>query len=220
MEIVQQDLYQNMDIIQRHYQVINNSLKNIHEKEKEAYTARSKFQEFIVWRQKLNVPGIAPFSQFEQIKGEMALKVWETNLEESKRLAREAKEACLNTLSAVDLEMIEIDVSGIHDTLGQIEIEKSKENLKKSRENVQNDIQQVNHVDLQMINDLLVKPSLQHQITQQAVVKIQEKLPLVHKKVFSFELNENVEPSKFVVALMELHAQFKDQKKPSTSTRK
>jgi hypothetical protein len=56
METVQQDLYQNMDIIQRHYQVINNSLKNIHEKEKESYTSKSKFQEFIVWRQKLNVP--------------------------------------------------------------------------------------------------------------------------------------------------------------------
>jgi hypothetical protein len=160
------------------------------------------------------------FSQFEQIKGEMALKVWENNLEESKRLAREEKEACLNSLSVVDLEMVEIDVSGIHDTLGQIEIEKSKENLKKNRENVQNVILQVNHVDLRIVNDLLVKPSLQHQITQQAVVKIQEKLPLVHKKDFSFELNANVEPSKFVIALMELHAQFKDQKKPSTSTRK
>jgi hypothetical protein len=64
-----------------------------------------------------------------------------------------------------------------------------------------------------MINDLLVKLSLQHHITQQEVVKIQEKLPLVHKKSFSFELNENVEPSKFVVALMELYSQFKDQKK-------
>jgi hypothetical protein len=52
------------------------------------------------------------------------------------------------------------------------------------------------------------------------VVKIQEKLPLVHKKVFAFELNANVEPSKFVVALMELHAQFNDQKKPSTSMSK
>ena len=69
-----------MDIIQRHYQLINNYLKNIHEKDKEAYTTRSKFQEFIVWRQQINVPGIAPFSQFEQIKGEMDLKVWEKNL--------------------------------------------------------------------------------------------------------------------------------------------
>jgi hypothetical protein len=75
LETAKQDLYQNMDIIQRHYQVINNSLKNIHEKEKEAYTTRSKFQEFIVWRQKINVPRLAPFSQYEKIKGEMDLKV-------------------------------------------------------------------------------------------------------------------------------------------------
>ena len=91
LEIVQQDLYQNMDIIQRHYQVINNSFKNIHEKEKEAYTSRSKFQEFIVWRQILNVPGISPFSHLEQTKGGMDLKVWETNLEEIKILSREGK---------------------------------------------------------------------------------------------------------------------------------
>jgi hypothetical protein len=123
-------------------------LKNIYEKEKEAYTARSKFQELIVWRKKLNVPGIAHFSQFEQIKGEMTLKLWETNLEESKRLTIEEKESCINSPSAVDLEMTEIDVNGIHDTLVQIEIRKRKENIKKSRENVKNDIQQVNLVDL------------------------------------------------------------------------
>jgi hypothetical protein len=94
-----------MDIIQIHYQVINNSLKNIHKKEKKSHTTMSKFQEFRVWRQKINVLGLAPFSQYEQIKGEMALKVWETNLEESKKLARKAKEACLNILLVVDLEM-------------------------------------------------------------------------------------------------------------------
>jgi hypothetical protein len=220
LETVQQDLYQNMDIIQKHYQVINNFLKNIHEKEKESYTARSKFQEFIVWRQNINVPRVAPFSQFEQIKGEMDLKVWETNMEESKKLAREAKEAFLNTLSVVDLEMTELDGSAIPDTLGKIEIEKSKENSKKIRENAENAIQQLNQVNLQMVNDLLVKLSLQQQVTTQAVVKIQEKLPLIHKKVFAFELNVNVEPSKFVMALMELHAQFKDQKKPSSSASK
>jgi hypothetical protein len=102
--------------------------------------ARSKFQEFIVWRQNLNVPGLAPFSQFEKIKGEMALKIWENNLEESKRLAKEVKDACLDVLSAVDLEMTKIDVSSIHATLGQVEIEKSKEDLKKNKESVQNGI--------------------------------------------------------------------------------
>jgi hypothetical protein len=99
------------------------------------------------------------------MKGEMALKVWENNFEESKRISRELEEACLNALSAVDMEMVEIDVSSIHDTLGQIEIEKRKENINKNRENVHNSILQVNHVDLRMLNDLLVKPILQHQIT-------------------------------------------------------
>jgi hypothetical protein len=43
-----------------------------------------------------------------------------------------------------------------------------------------------------MLNDLLVKPSLEHQITQQEVVQIQINLPSVHKNDFSFELNENI----------------------------
>jgi hypothetical protein len=47
----------------------------------------------------------------------MALKTWENNLEESKRLAKEAKDACHDALLAVDLEMAEIDISGIHATL-------------------------------------------------------------------------------------------------------
>jgi hypothetical protein len=66
----------------------------------------------------------------------------------------------------------------------------------------------------------MVKPSLQHQITQEEVVQIQRNLPLVHKKEFSFELNAHIEPSKFVIALLDIHAQFKDQQKPNASMRK
>jgi hypothetical protein len=116
--------------------------------------------------------------------------------------------------------MAEIDISNIHAFIGQVEIEKRKENLKKNRENMKNDILQVNHVDLQILNDLLVKQSLQHQITQQAAVKIQRNLSVVHEKVFSFELNANIEPPKFVIALLDLHAQYKDQQNPVTPTRK
>jgi len=42
----------------------------------------------------------------------------------------------------------------------------------------------------------------------------------VHKKDFLFDLNENFEPSMFVVTLMGLHAELKDKEKPSTSTSK
>jgi hypothetical protein len=134
LQIVQQNFYESLDIIQKHYHVINNSLQIIVDKEKESITARSKFQELIVWKQNLNIPGFVPFSEIEQLKGEMALKSWENNLEESKRLAKEEKTACLNALLAVDVEMKEIDLDDVHSSIGIVEVEKRKENLKKNKE--------------------------------------------------------------------------------------
>jgi hypothetical protein len=92
----------------------------IDDKEKESSMDISKFQESIVWRKNINVRGLAPFSKFEQIKGEMDLKAWENNLEENKRLSKEENDACLDSLLVVDLEMVEIDISGIHATIGQV----------------------------------------------------------------------------------------------------
>jgi hypothetical protein len=209
-----------VDTIQKYYQAINNSLKSIYMKEKDVSVARSKFQEFIIWRQKPISLVSPPFSQYEQVKGEMALKVWETNLEESKKLAREEKETCLNTLSFVETKLVEFEGNDISEALGQIEIEMNKENSRKNKENIQSVIQQMNQIIFLNINEWLVKPNLQHQITSQAVKKIQEKLPLVQKKVFAFELNENIEPSRFVVALMDMCTQFNEQRKTSTSGRK
>jgi hypothetical protein len=104
LQVVQQNFFEILDTIQKYYQVINGSLQSIDDKEKESIMAKSKFQELIGWRQSLNLPGVVPFSEIEQIKGEIALKTWENNLEESKRLAKEAKKSCLNALLVVDAE--------------------------------------------------------------------------------------------------------------------
>ena len=165
LEAIQQDTYQKMDTIQKYYKAINNSLKSIYEKENDACMARSKFQEFIVCRQKANIPGLAPFWQSEQVKDEMALKVWEINLQERKELAREAKEACMNTLSVVETTLVEFKDNDISETLEQIDFEKNKESSRKNKESIQSIIQHMNQIDLLKINELLVKPSLQHQIT-------------------------------------------------------
>ena len=150
----------------------------------------------------------------------MVLNVWETNLEEIKKLDREVKEACLNSLTAIESELVEFKDDAISNTPGQIEIEKNKENSMKNKESIKNTIQQVNQIDLQKIDELLVKPKLQHQVTAQEIRKIQEKLPLVHKNLFAFELNENIEPSKFVVTLMEMFDHFNEKKKAITSASK
>jgi hypothetical protein len=116
--------------------------------------------------------------------------------------------------------LVEFEGNDILEALGQIEIEMNKENSRKNKENIQSIIQQMNQIDFLNINELLVNPNLQYQIIAQSVKKIQEKLPLVHKKVFSFELNEKNEPSRFLVALMDMCTQFNEQRKSSASGRK
>jgi hypothetical protein len=97
-------------------------------KEKYVSAARSKFQEFIIWRKKANIPSLTPFSHYEKVKEEIALKVWETNLDEVKKITKDAKEACLEALSFVDIKLVEFEGNNISEALGQIGIEMNQEN--------------------------------------------------------------------------------------------
>ena len=70
-----------------------NALKDIYIKEGENHSARAKFQEAIILAHKYNAPDFPQLSSSEQIRGDLALKVWERNLAESKRLYQEVKDA-------------------------------------------------------------------------------------------------------------------------------
>jgi len=70
----------------------------------------------------------------EQIKGEMVLKASETNLAESKRLARDVNEACIEPLSFLDKGLIYFEGSVISEALGQIDIAKNQYNSITSKE--------------------------------------------------------------------------------------
>ena len=48
----------------------------------------------------------------------MALKSWEKNMEEGKKLAKDAKEACLEALSSVNKKLIEFEENNISKALG------------------------------------------------------------------------------------------------------
>ena len=87
---------------------------------------------------------VLPLSHSEQVKGEMALKSWETNLDEGKKLARDAKEACVEALSSVNKNLIEFEGNNISEELGMIEIEMNQQSSKKNKENIQSTIQEMN----------------------------------------------------------------------------
>jgi hypothetical protein len=167
-----------------------------------------------------DVSDVPRLSLSEQIRGDMALKAWETNLAESKRLAREVNEACLEALSSLDKGLIDFEGNVISEALGQIDIAKNQYNSRTSKEEALTTIQKMNQIDLLQINKWIVNPSLQLQVISQGAKRIQEKLPQVERKLYTFEVNEATEPSRLVVKLVSKCIQCIEYGKTSTSRNK
>jgi hypothetical protein len=107
--------------------------------------------------------------------------------------------------------------SNISEALGKIDIEMNQQNSRKSKEETLTTIQEMSQIDLLKINKWLVSPSSQLQATAQEIKRIQEKLPQVERRLFTFEVNETIEPSKFVVELLNRCNQCIEHGKASTT---
>jgi hypothetical protein len=60
----------------------------------------------------------------EQIKGDIMLKVWETNMSERKNIVKEIKEDCEGIFNSLDKKSLRIEKYDCSESLGQINIEK------------------------------------------------------------------------------------------------
>ena len=63
-------------------------------------------------------------------------------------------------------------------------------------------IHNINQIDLPQIRKWIVNLSLQLQVTSQGEKRIQEKLPQVEIKLYTFESNQATAPSRLVVKLV------------------
>jgi hypothetical protein len=102
----------------------------------------------------------------------MALKVWETNLAERKRLSMEVKDTFQEALSSLDKKLIDFEGTSIVEALGQIDIEMNQHNSRKNKEETVTAIQEMRQIDLLKINKWLVNPSSQSQAIAQEVKRI------------------------------------------------
>ena len=148
------------------------------------------------------------------------MKAWEINLIESKRLAKEVNEACLEEISSLDKGLLDVEGNTISEALGKIDIAKNQYNSRTNKEKSMTTIQQMNQIDLIQINKWIVNPSLQLQVTSLGAKKIQERLPQVEKKLYIFEANETTEPFGLVVQLVSKCIQCVEYGKASTSGNK
>jgi hypothetical protein len=126
----------------------------------------------------------------------MALMVWKTNL------ALEVKDACQEVLSSLDKKLIDFEGSDIIEDLGQIDIGMNQHNSRKNKEKAMATIQETSQIDLLKINKWLVIPSSQLQALAREVKRIQERLPQVETKLYTFQVTETIEPSKMVVEFL------------------
>jgi hypothetical protein len=188
-----------VEVVQNYYRVANHSLNNIYIKEREATAARVTFQEVILAVAKDEVSKVTKLSLSKQTRGDIILKTWEANLLESKRLAREVKKSCEEAFSSLDKESMHIERDNIPESLGQIDIAKNQLNSKTSMEEFWAKILQLKQIDITQINKWIVNPILRLQSIYLESRRMEDRLPDIENKLYTFEANDTTEPSRLVV---------------------
>jgi 3-methyladenine DNA glycosylase Tag len=122
----------------------------------------------------------------EQIRGDIILKTWEANIAESKRTAKEIKEAYEEAFHSLNKESLGLGKEDNSEVLGQIDIVKHQLDIKASLEEAQVEISQLKQVDITQIDRWLVKPNLQLESMTSEDKRMEDRLPQLEKKLYIF----------------------------------
>jgi hypothetical protein len=220
LESTQQSLFTKVEAVQNHFRVVDQSLNNIFLKEREAIAARATFQEAVVSSTKEEVAMVSRLSLSEQTRGDIILKTWEANIVESKRLAKEVKKACEEAFHSLDKESLGLEKDNISEVLGQVDIAKNQLNFRTNMEEARAEILQLKQIDITQIHKWIVGPSLQLQSTYSEDRRMEDRLPHLENKLYTFEANDTTEPSRLVVQFVGKCVQCVEQGKANTSGNK
>ena len=94
IEAKQRRLISKVEVIQNYFQEVSKSFDNIVLKEKKTKATRDTFQKEFVLSRNEEVSKTPRLSVTEKIRGDSMLKVWEVNIAENKRMAKEIKDDC------------------------------------------------------------------------------------------------------------------------------
>jgi hypothetical protein len=176
IEIEQWKLISKIEIIQNYFLEVDNAFENIilREKEakaveniilreKEAKTVRIALQKEIIYSTGEDVPKNTKVSATEQIRGDFILKLWETNITESKRIAKETRDDRGEFFDLVDKGSLNIGKGQCIGLLGQINIVGHQLNFRENLSEIQMEISQLRKIDVTLMDRLLVEPNLKLQ---------------------------------------------------------
>jgi hypothetical protein len=143
------------------------------------------------------------FSISEQTRGNILLKEWERDISEGRQQAREVRKYCEETFGFLDGSWLGSDDEGSTETLGQISTTKHLLKIKENEERELAEISQMTLTDIVQIDKWLIKPSVQLCSISTKYQQVEGKLPKLAKDCYTFEANNQAEPSKLISQLVE-----------------
>ena len=131
------------------------------------------------------------------------LKEWEHNISEGRQQAKEVRKSCEETFSFLDGSWLGSDDERSTEILGHINTTKHLLKIKENEETELAQISQITQTDIVQIDKWLIKPSVQLCSISAKDQQLEEKLPKLVKDCYTFEANNQAEPSKLISQLRE-----------------
>jgi hypothetical protein len=193
-------------------------MERVVQKEREAKATRNSFQMIITSLQKEEIGKTQRLPISEQVKGDIMIKVWETKLEEYKRITRGINEDCQKIFNLIEKDSVNIGTDGFFELLGEVNITryqlKSKEELEERKAEISN----IKMVNIAEIDKWMIASSSKLEKVKFTEKTIESQLPGLQRSFFSFEENEVPEAPKVLVKFLRKYVQCVETDKESSST--
>jgi hypothetical protein len=154
------------------------------------------------------------------LKGDEMIKVWETNLEGYKRIAKNVNKDCQKIFDFIEKESTHIGTDGLSDSLGEIDINKYQLKEKEELEEKKAEISNVKIVNMAEIEKLMIASSSKLKKFKSTEKVIANQFPGIQRSFFSYEANEIPEDPKALMNFLEKHIQESEVDKESSSIQK
>jgi hypothetical protein len=125
-------MFSKIEIVQNYFLEISHSLDSIVLKEKEATSTHAAFQKVVVFSTREEVPAFPKMIVDEQIRGDIMLNTWETNIVESRKMVREVKRECEEVFDQQDTKTLGIGKGDCPGLLGRINVVRHQMHIKES----------------------------------------------------------------------------------------
>jgi hypothetical protein len=165
--------------------------------------ARVIFQEVVIATTKKETCSSSRISIPEQTRGNILLKACKRKILEGRQLAKEIRNSFEETFGFIDGSLLDLDSENSTETLGQINIAKHLLNIKENEERELAKISQVTQMDIVQVDKWPIKPSVHLCSISVEDRKVEGKLPQLVKDCYTFEANNQEEPSRLIAQLVE-----------------